>query len=92
MAVNITLDELEYAGAMKFRFATVEDTDYTGGTPFQPNDLNLNRFQMVMVNCTDSTADTVNYEADNDVITAASAGTEVADNTSITYNVVGIGR
>lgn len=92
MTVNTELDELEQAGAMKFRFATVTDDDYTSGTPFAPNDLNLNRFQHVLVNAADGTADTANYEADNNVITATSGGTEVADNTTVKYTVVGIGR
>lgn len=92
MAVNVDLQELEYAGAMKFRFARVTDDDYTGGTPFVPNDLNLNRFQFVAVSVVDSTAESANYEEDNDVITATSGGTEVADNTTVVYNVMAVGR
>lgn len=92
MAVDVELQELDYAGAMKFRFARVTDDDYTSGTPFVPNDLNLNRFQFVAINAVDSTADTANYEEDNDVVTATSGGTEVADNTTVVYNVMAVGR
>ncbi len=91
--VSVTLDELEYAGAMKFRFVQVEETDYQGGIPFAPADANLNRFQHVLVSVRDpSEGQFANYHAETDEITVASGGTELSGGSTVTLDVVAIGR
>lgn len=91
--VSLTLNELEYAGAMKFRFIDVLEEDYQGGVPFSPADANLNRFQHVLVSVQDpSEGQFANYHSATDEITVASGGTELSGGATVTLDVVAIGR
>jgi hypothetical protein len=90
---TITLDELEFAGAMKFRFGEVLEEDYDNGTgvPFTANTLNLNRLQHVVVSVQSGSL-WANYEADNDVIKVYDSAGELADVSSVDLEIMAIGR
>lgn len=89
-----TLDELEFAGAMKFRFGEILEEDYDNGTgiPFTPNTLNLNRLQHVAVSVKGSGGTHANYESDNDVIKVYDGGSEVTDTNTVDLEIMAIGR
>ena len=64
---NVELGEVEYAGAMKFRFVHITTEDYSDpstGIDFVPNDVNLNRFQQVMANVSSEEVDGTPAEGD----------------------------
>ena len=95
MPDNVSLGELEFAGNMKFRFLDVTEDSYSNGTGISlvPNDANLNRIQTVIANVDE--ADLVaNYEEDNDVIRVydGTAGTELADESSVDLTVTVVGK
>ena len=89
-----TLDELEFAGAMKFRFGEILEEDYDNGTgvPFTPNTLNLNRLQHVAVSVKGDGAAYANYEADNDVIKVYDTAGELAADSTVDLEIMAIGR
>lgn len=92
--MTVTLNELEYAGAMKFRFVEIDEDDYgPDGIDFVPNTVNLNRFQIVLVNVNDSTdATSAQYFEDDEAIRAYDEGVELADGEDVSLSVVAIGR
>ena len=94
MTVDVTLTgPTEYAGAMLFRHADVEVTYETGGVDFRASDLNMNRFQNIILTPVSDTY-SVRYDFDAEEIhaTQISDGSEVTASTTFDLRVTGIGR
>lgn len=93
MAKSYDLGDLEYAGGMKFRFVDVTEDNYDGGIDFNPNDINLNRFQFVDANVVSGAeADTAEYHRSDGVIEVVDGGSELTSGSSVTVSVLAIGR
>lgn len=89
---EVTLNELEFAGAMKFRFVDVSEDDYQDGIDFVPNTVNLNRFQTVLANVDGTGAETANYHSEEDEIKVFADDGEIVNGSSVDLTVVAIGR
>lgn len=99
MTKSVTINDTEFAGAMKVRIADVDITSYTnGGEGFTPSDMGMHRFQFVSVFSTEN-GYLFTYDYTNEQILAYEAGAdgaaldEVADTTDVgTTRVMAFGR
>lgn len=67
MSYTVTIDDTEFQGAVKHRYAVVEIDSYTsGGEDVAPNDVGLNRFQSVEVYVRDGSAYVAQYDEANE--------------------------
>ena len=65
MARNVTIDQTEFAGAMKVRFITFDITSYSaGGESLDPTDAGMHRFQKVNADVSDGTGYVAQYNVD----------------------------
>lgn len=90
---DVSVDETEYAGAMKFRFLDVTINNYqSGGHPFSSSDIpGMNRLQDLQVHAKGGTY-VVNFDNDNDTLTVSEGGSEVAGGTTVNARAIAIGR
>lgn len=99
MTKSVTINDTEFAGAMKVRIADVDITSYTAdGEPFTPSDMGMHRFQFVSVFSTEN-GYYFTYNYSNEEIEAWEASTdgsaldEVSGTTDVgTVRVMAFGR
>jgi hypothetical protein len=78
---------------MLFRHADVEVTYETGGVDFRASDLNMNRFQnIILTPVSDTYAVRYDFDAEEIHATTIADGSEVSASTTFDLRVTGIGR
>lgn len=81
MTYTLSIDDTEFAGAMKVRTATIDITNYDSdsngdGESVTPNDLGMNRFIFQDVGIVDNTGMTAQYDETNQAVRLYYAGTD----------------
>lgn len=94
MAVEqVNISPTEYAGAMLFRHATANIVYEAGGVTFVPANLNMNRFQNVIITVNDGSTEEVRWYEENDsLLVFDQTGAEVEAGTEVGVRITGIGR
>ena len=94
MPLNVDdMSPSEYAGAMLFRHAEATIDYESGGVTFVPADLNMNRFQNVIIEVDDGSTEEVRWdEANDDLLVYDQPGSEVAGGTTVGVHITGMGR
>jgi hypothetical protein len=67
MSYSTTIEDTEFMGAVKARYAVIDIDSYTsGGEDVSPNDVGLNRFQGVDCYVRDGSAYVAQYDEENE--------------------------
>jgi hypothetical protein len=100
MTYNLTIEDTEFMGAVKARYADIEISSYnSGGEDLTPNDIGLNRFLAVNAYVDDGSALIAQYDESSEklIIRGDGDGTtqslpEASAGTSVNVSFVGMGK
>lgn len=100
MSYSTTIEDTEFMGAVKARYAVIDIDSYTtGGEDVAPNDVGLNRFQAVEAYVRDGSGYVAEYDETTNSLLIRTDGDgtggnlpEVASGTTVSVRFVGKGK